>query len=398
MAVINPKDYYYLSSSPEPECVRMDSEPHLFYHRDFNDHMDYYYLEIKDGDALGHFTLRSLIDWELILKIRDPDNPLHLVICNSHEAFDSVVEPIYRHVVLSHHIPAEKIILMTGSFDIADTIEQASYKFRRGMLKAELVLDFETATQSTYKNYDSFAGRPFRDVNTLEHKQYSKKYLNFNRRWRAARPTFVALLVARGLLDQGHVSLAPSDCGHKWPDFWDNLIHINHEFPQIIDLIKLHRGEIINLPPLYLDTDDLVTNQAMLSDQTGYLYENTYFSLIAETNYYTNHIGFEKSRFLSEKAFKPIIFKHPFVFISTPGILRCLKQIGYQTFDPIIDESYDSIENDGDRMLAILDETERLCNLTEQQLTGYLNTCREICDYNYNLLIGKTQFTHKLNY
>ena len=398
MAVINPTNYYFLSSSPEPTKLHMDTEPHLFSYRDFDDGNDYYYLEIKDGDALGSFPLRSLIDWELILKIRDENDPTYLIICNSHEAFDSVVDPIYRYVILSHHIPAEKVILMTGSFDIANTIEEASFKFRRGMLKAELVLDFETAIQNTYVNYDSFAGRPFRDVDTLKHKHYDKKYLNFNRRWRAPRPTFVALLVSRGLLDDGYVSLAPSDCGNKWPDFWDNLLHINHEFPQILEPITEHKGEIINLPPLYLDTEDLVTNRAMLSDETGYLYENTYFSLVAETNFYTCHEGFETSRFLSEKAFKPIVFKHPFLFISTPGILGALKQIGYKTFDPVINESYDHIENDGDRMLAILDETERLCRLDEKQLSEYLTTCKDICDYNYNLFMNKKQFTHKLNY
>jgi len=399
LAVINRNNYYFLcSTTEEPYCEHRDSDPFIFYYRDFDDANDYYYIEIKDGEALGRFTLRSLVDWDLILKIRDPNDPTYLMICNSHEAFDSIVEPIYKHVVLSHHIPPEKVIVVSGSFDLAETVEAASDKFQRGKLKAELCMDFEAATKHTFLHFESEFSRKFEIPETLVYKPYPKKFINFNRRWRPARPTFVGLLIAYGLIDQGYVSLAPSDCGNKWPDYWQNLIHINHMFDDVLELLKKHRGEIINMPPLYLDTNDLVTNRAYLMDDTSYLYEQTYFSLIAETNYYTCHEGFEKSRFFSEKAFKPIVFKHPHIFISTPKMVSAMKQIGYQSFDPLINEDYDNIENDGDRMLAILEETKRLCNLSNRELKDFLGGCREICDYNHNAFLSKTQFTHRLNY
>ena len=36
--------------------------------------------------------------------------------------------------------------------------------------------------------------------------------------------------------------------------------------------------------------------------------------------------------------------------IGRPHLLLALKKLGYQTFTPMIDESYDSIENDDDRL------------------------------------------------
>lgn len=399
MALINKEGYYYLCSTEgEPYSDYRQNDPHLYSYRDFDDGMDYYYIEIKDAEAFKYFPLRSLLEWDLILKIRDLNDPTHLVICNSHEAFDSIVEPIYKYVVLSHHIPAEKIIVFSGSFDLASTIEDASEKFRRGKLKAELVMDFEKAVQETVEHFEHVNGREFKIPQTLDYKDYPKKYINFNRRWRPARPTFVSLLLAYGILDQGYVSLAPSDCGSKWPEYWMNIEHMNHEFTQLLEIIRPHRGEIINLPPLYLDTDDLVTNRAVADDSTSYLYENTYFSLVAETNYYTSHSGMESSRFLSEKAFKPMLFKHPFIFISTPRILSAIKQIGYQTFSPLINESYDWIDNDGDRMIAIVEETKRLCSLNHKELKEFLGGCKEICDFNYDVFMMKKKFTHKLNY
>ena len=113
---------------------------------------------------------------------------------------------------------------------------------------------------------------------------------------------------------------------------------------------------------------------------------------------YLQKLLFRCSQFLSEKAFKGIAYKHPFILLSTPGTLNCLTKIGYQTFDGIIDETYDTIENDGDRFKAILLETERLCNMNNNDLSDWLNKAKEICDYNYNVLINKKVFQHKLNY
>ena len=45
-------------------------------------------------------------------------------------------------------------------------------------------------------------------MKTLQNK-HDKAFLNLNRRWRAHRPMFVALLKANKLLDKGLVSFGP---------------------------------------------------------------------------------------------------------------------------------------------------------------------------------------------
>ena len=402
MALINPSTFHHLSmfGGPNngPSIRYQETPPFLYYHKDFNDENDYYYIEAKDGEAFGVFMLHTVIDRDVLASIRDISCNVYLVICNSHEAFHSIVEPIYKYVVLAHRVPAEKIILMSGSFDIVDEIDRMAQKYQAGQLKAELVLDFEVSAQQNIIHHEAVHGRPFAFPKTLQKKKYEKKFINFNRRWRPARPTFVGLLAARGLLEHGHVSLGPADCGNSWPHYWNNIYHMNHAFPRLLDQLQAAREHIINLPPLYLDTRDLVTNRAELLDNAAYLYEDSYLTLVAETNYYVSHSGLESGRFLSEKAFKPIVFHHPFIFISTPGILSALRQIGYQTFDGVINEDYDQITDDGDRMIAIADETQRLCNLDDIELDRYLNTCKEITEYNYKVFIEKTKFTHRLNF
>ena len=46
-------------------------------------------------------------------------------------------------------------------------------------------------------------------MRTLHQPSYNKKYLNLNRRWRAHRPMFVALLKANKILEEGLVSFGP---------------------------------------------------------------------------------------------------------------------------------------------------------------------------------------------
>lgn len=400
MSIINPTGYYYMSSHEgpggTPTIEWREGAPKIFYTRNWDDGNEYFYIEFKDGEAFATNRLREILDFELLRAIKDLNNDTYLVLNNSHEAFLSVVEPIYRYIVMGHGIPPEKIILLSGSFDIAEEIERVRPMYNRGPIKAELDMPFEDMAH-TFMEVSQHEGW-WQAPKTLVDKSYDKKYINFNRRWRVHRPTFVMLLHAYGLLDKGYVSLAPSDDGQNWDQSWKSVVVMNQDFPHLVSLAYKHREELINMPPLYLDHMDLVTNRAMPELGTNYLYENSYFSLVSETHYYMSHSGYEPTRFLSEKAWKPIMFKHPFIMISTPGILTSLKQIGYQSFDGIINEDYDKISNDGDRMMAIIEETQRLCALTPEELTKFLNECREVCNFNYNVLLNKTKFQHRLNY
>jgi hypothetical protein len=82
-------------------------------------------------------------------------------------------------------------------------------------------------------------------------------------------------------------------------------------------------------------------------------YAQTNFSIVAET-----HVDGE--RFISEKIFKPLAFQHPFIVYGTAGTLRFLHESGFETFNHVIDESYDNIVNPFVRLQAIIDIIEEL--------------------------------------
>ncbi len=69
-------------------------------------------------------------------------------------------------------------------------------------------------------------------------------------------------------------------------------------------------------------------------------YNNTYFSIVAETYVHNN----TETVFVTEKTFKPIGFFHPFVVCGQKGTLAYLHSLGFETFNNLFDESYDSVE------------------------------------------------------
>ena len=162
--------------------------------------------------------------------------------------------------------------------------------------------------------------------------------------------------------------------------------------PTMLEIFK-RNTTIKELPLMYLDTNDLVTNRAEQTRSTDVYYLDTYFSIVNETTFHTKS-GYDGVPFLSEKIFKCIAMKHPFVMVSVPNSLQYLKKLGYKTFESIIDESYDSIVKDDERMFAIVNEVQRLCNLKDHELQTFLIEAQKICNYNYHVLKNKTEFIH----
>jgi hypothetical protein len=56
---------------------------------------------------------------------------------------------------------------------------------------------------------------------------------------------------------------------------------------------------------------------------------------------------------LTEKTFKAIALEMPFVLVAPYGSLAYLREYGFQTFSPYIDESYDLIEDPVARIEAV---------------------------------------------
>jgi len=79
--------------------------------------------------------------------------------------------------------------------------------------------------------------------------------------------------------------------------------------------------------------------------------KETKFSFVLETGYQENIM------LVSEKTFKPMLFKHPFMVYSHPNHLTYLKECGYETYPELFDESYD-LQDDSAKINTMLQNLE----------------------------------------
>jgi hypothetical protein len=86
--------------------------------------------------------------------------------------------------------------------------------------------------------------------------------------------------------------------------------------------------------------------------------------------------------YFSEKTFKPIVAKHPFILLSSPGSLKKLKDLGYKTFDKWWDESYDDAEDYIDRVDMVLKILKELNKKPLSELEVIKKEMKDILDYN----------------
>lgn len=93
--------------------------------------------------------------------------------------------------------------------------------------------------------------------------------------------------------------------------------------------------------------------------------------------------------FLTEKTYRAIYNKKPFIVFSQPNTLETLRKIGYKTFDTIIDESYDQEQDVNTRLLKIHQEIKKLNELSDAEFDTVIFKCKEICEHNYEILLSE---------
>ena len=386
MGIVTHTHYPYIYSTPETTRIEYRTDSGGYWSvRNWHDGNTYWYCAVFHGGGLDSVDFTQLISTEVI-----SDPSIFIVLCTEYEAFTDLVEPIYKNLIKKLNIDPKRIILISENADVSSVVKAVAKSYQLDTINVEWSLVFERMTNVQHPLIvDDIQKATF-----LEKKSYSKTFINFNRRWRIHRPCVVGLLYAMNLLDKGFVSLGLSDDNLNWARTFDVFLKLIED-KELYSLLLNKKEEILKLPELHLDTTDLISNRLDLTyeninhNDTIKLYEDSYFSLVSETNFFGR-----TGRFLTEKTFKPIAYKHPFILLCDPYSLKLLKQLGYKTFHPFIDESYDNEPNDTKRMKMILNEVNRLSNLSKSELFEFIDNVKEITNHNYNVLVNKQKFTH----
>lgn len=208
-------------------------------------------------------------------------------------------------------------------------------------------------------------------------------FLCLNRVARTHRLALLGMMFDRDLVDKGYYSYLHSTHGkNSTPEIEKFITTVGYEFSsEITDIVRAQVSKNINRLPLKLNIEP-DHNATYIMDSDIDYYQNSYFSLVSETFFYNQ----EPSVFFSEKIFKPIAMKHPFIVVGSPDMLKTLRELGYKTFGPIIDEKYDGIQNVNERLTAIVDEVARLSKNSDQQWAEWQELAKPIVEHNYRVL------------
>ena len=161
---------------------------------------------------------------------------------------------------------------------------------------------------------------------------------------------------------------------------------------------RQYRQDFLNLINQFKLTDHCQTtsfDQRPVGSDASAVYNhndfnNTAISVVLET-------VFDERIHLTEKTLRPIACGHPFILAAGAGSLRVLRSYGFHTFSGHINEHYDEISNSQDRLIAIVQEMQRIQTLPEQQRQELIEACREIAEYNRKLFFSTEFFDQVSN-
>jgi hypothetical protein len=168
-------------------------------------------------------------------------------------------------------------------------------------------------------------------------------FLIYNRAWsgtREYRLMFVENLVNNKLIDHCKTTFCSMD---------QNLHYTNHKFANkkfIIENTQLENYFVTNIHSAEASADYVADDYAVIG-----------IEVVLETL-------FDDDRWhLTEKTLRPIACGKPFILMATAGSLQYLRSYGFETFDSLINESYDLISDSRARLDAVVQEMKRIAAL-----------------------------------
>jgi hypothetical protein len=244
-----------------------------------------------------------------------------------------------------------------------------------------------------FASLDWYRGHYALNYNKLIVKEYKYDFISFNRiitNDRSYRIYFVSLLKEQGLLEKGLVSFNVTD--NLFDDWQDEVTDPNSK---LSEKAKQHAEQYL------VDINKLVIDHATLHGSASANISRTilghwcnddqpnvdaFWHVVTETVFYYDKLH------LTEKIFKPIASKQPFMLLAAPGNLAYLKSYGFKTFDSVIDESYDTIQDNDLRTEAVVHQLHWYCNLTPGEKTDLIKQIEPIIQHNFHHFYG--EFRH----
>ena len=262
---------------------------------------------------------------------------------------------------------------------------------------------------STYLNTNSYGYNFYHiDTKTLICKNFSESVENFDLNvakikynicslqvcHRVHRKLWAKFLLRNKFIDDNIISIrAYSEISQEAQNIYSNYLKENtSEEKNYIShpIWNNQEGFFMNdeLKKLW-DTEDLIFKKHELVDDN---FDKASLDFIQHAGVvFANETLFHNSYvYLTEKVGQAILTKRPFVIIGVHGSLQYLKDLGYYTFEDLIDPSYDQMTNVNDRMEALMTLALQIKSWPLEKITNYIEKNKDKLEYNYqHMMAGK---------
>lgn len=228
--------------------------------------------------------------------------------------------------------------------------------------------------------------------------EYNTKFSMLSRNYRTWRLDFALRLLGPGILSN------PKSIRYSFHNIepYENITFTTAEILKDAEALGYNNDTvnnwILNIPHDLPDSDlnkfHTITYRVIESSDIHLLIESHYDPYIRPSVKENEAAGFTPSEwspaFCTEKFYKAIIAKKPFIAITTPHFMKEVEQyLGYKTFSPFIDQSYDSIEDDNLRMKALANAVKDLNSLGKSEFKSVVDNLQSITEHNYNNMMSE---------
>lgn len=208
-----------------------------------------------------------------------------------------------------------------------------------------------------------------------------QRYMCLNRRPHLHRVLLTTLLERYKIINLGAVSMPKhfEESNIKWDldivKQWNILKELTNGR---LDSLQLNFDTMYDQLPLIADTDNFTVNYAL--DINEELYSRYPINLISETLFFT------ESAFVSEKIWKPMLLGQIFLVMASPNYLHSLRELGFKTFSPYIDETYDTIDDPVDRAFELVRTLKSILALSDVDFAQLLSNCQLAIEHNRRII------------
>ena len=268
------------------------------------------------------------------------------------------------------------------------SMENVKFTSANGLIGDEHPFVYFPDDELYYRYLHSYNSNFVREVN-LESRD--KQFTCLNRADKVWRKVFCSTMHSLGLFDNSYFSYT----GYQYEtesveeDRLEDWEAVDKDIQSSVAAFEL------GMPYKCDSLADSEHNNHKLINQD--FYSNAYWNVVVETHFKQQTI------FLTEKTFKPILNMQPFVLVGNPYSLKMLKQLGYKTFDNIIDETYDSVSDPEQRMRELVTVCYSIASRSNKDQLNMIGILKDTLEYNQkNFIKPKVQriknYLSKLEY